>query len=53
VGVIFCRTLYNWTGKVKEDQFGKACSALGENNQKERDYFEDLGAGERIILKWI
>jgi hypothetical protein len=22
-------------------------------SQKERDHYEDLGVGERIILKWI
>lgn len=49
--------------KIKEDEMGRVCGTYGGRREmymgfwrrklEERDHLEDLGIGERIILKWI
>jgi len=42
-----------WTGHVASRGRGEAHTRLWWGSLGERDYLEDLGVDEKIILKWI
>jgi len=62
-GFIPCiRSKYCSVDHIKKNEMGGACSTYGEKSGtcrvlvwglRERDYLEDTGVDERIILKWI
>jgi hypothetical protein len=45
----FCITKYKENYRVKDDKMNKTYTSLG---WRERDHWEDLDVGERILLKW-